>query len=40
MEDVNNEVMSECQEMINEGLWDEIRATIKFKLGSKYASKK
>ena len=38
MEKVNNVIMSECQEMIDEGLWNEIRATIKSKLGSKYSS--
>ena len=40
MEKVNSVIMSECQEMIDEGLWNEIRATIQSKLGSKYSSEK
>ena len=36
MDDVNKLIMDECQAIINEGLWNEIRATIKSKLGSKY----
>ena len=40
METLNNVIMSQCQEMIDEGLLNEIRATIKTKLGSKYSSDK
>ena len=36
-EEVNNKIMEECQAVIDEGLGEEIRATIKSKLGLEYS---